>query len=135
MTTPDQVRSAVDGYVTHFQARDRDSWLDLFAEGASLIDPVPAEPAVGRDAIGAFWDAMAGMAERFSIEARSLHVCGDQAALVYTLVAGPAEGGGVSFDGVEIFTVDDEGRISSAVAYWDPSEIHKATAEAVATSG
>ncbi|MCU4184413.1 nuclear transport factor 2 family protein [Acidiferrimicrobium sp. IK] len=128
MATHDQVTAAVDGYLTHFQARDRDAWLSLFADDATLIDPVPAEPAVGRQAIGAFWDGMAAMAERFSIEQRSLHVCGDQAALVYTLVAGPRSGGGVAFDGVEIFTVGEDGRITSAVAYWDPSEIHPVAA-------
>ena len=123
MTTPDQVRAAVDGYIAHFEDRRRDAWLDLFADGASVIDPVPAEPAVGREAIGAFWDGMAAMAERFGLRARSLHICGDQAALVYTLTAGPANGGGVAFDGVEIFTVDGDGRITSAVAYWDPAQI------------
>lgn len=128
MTTPEQVRAAVGSYITHFQSRSREGWLALFAEDATVIDPVPAAPAVGREAIGAFWDGMAAMAERFAIVERSLHVCGDQAALVYTLVAGPAAGGGVAFDGVEIFTVDGDGRITSAVAYWDPSEIHPVVA-------
>ncbi len=126
MPTTDQVRAAVDAYVTAFSARERDAWLAVFAEEASVIDPVPAEPSTGRNAIGAFWDGMTSMADRIVLVQRGLHVCGDQAAMEYTLTLGPADGGGMSFKGVEIFTVDDGGLITSAVAYWDPSEIHPA---------
>ncbi|MGH9095456.1 MAG: nuclear transport factor 2 family protein [Acidimicrobiales bacterium] len=124
MPTADQVRAAVDAYASALEKRDRDAWLDAFTENASVIDPVPAEPNAGREAIGKFWDGMMAMAERVVVEQRGLHLCGDQAALEYTLTLGPRQGGGMAFAGVEIFTVDDDGKITSAVAYWDPSEIH-----------
>ena len=125
MPSPEQVRAAVDGYAAHLQARDRDAWLALFADDATVVDPVPSEPVVGRDAIAAFYDGLARMAERYRLEQRDVHVCGAQAALEYTLVAGPATGGGVAFDAVGVFTVDDDGRITSLTAYWEPSRLRQ----------
>lgn len=128
MPTPEQVRAAVDGYAAHLQARDRGAWVALFAEGATLVDPAPGEPVVGHEAIGAFFDTLAGMAERYHLDQRDLHVCGPQAALEYTLTAGQAAGGGVAFDGVAVFTVDDEGRIAALTAYWEPSRLRQVDA-------
>ena len=45
-------------------------------------------------------------------------VCGDEAATVFTFT-GTTQGGGIVFDGVEIFKVNDEGRIVELRAYWD----------------
>jgi len=127
MPSSDQVRAAVDGYVATFDSGDRSAWLALFSPDASLTDPVPADAVIGHKAIGEFWDGMMGMADRLRLESRAVHICGEEAALIYTVTAASSAGSGVSFDGVEIFTVDDDGLIVSAVAYWDPAQIRPLT--------
>jgi hypothetical protein len=56
--TPD--RSAVERtirvYAATWAARDREGWLDTFAEGATQEDPIGEGVRRGRDEIGAFWD-------------------------------------------------------------------------------
>lgn len=125
MPTPDQVRAAVEAYARHLGDRDKQAWLDLFTDDAALTDPVPGEAMVGRPGLGEFWDSLAAMAPRYRMELHAVHVCSEQAAAVYTMLAGPEGGGGATFDGVEIFTVDDAGRITAATAYWDPATIRQ----------
>lgn len=125
MPTPEQVRAAVESYVELFGAGNRDRWLALFAEDAVVVDPVPSEPHVGRKAIGGFWEGITSMADRVEIDQQALHICGDQAALVYSVKLANADGGGMAFDGVEVFSVDDQGLIRSVHAYWDPAELRR----------
>jgi steroid delta-isomerase len=123
MPSPDQVRAAVESHVELFGAGDQERWVKLFAPEATVIDPVPAEPHRGHAAIGDFYEGIMAMADRVEVEQHALHVCGDQAALVYTLTLSNGDGGGMAFDGVELFTVDDDGLITLAQAYWDPAEL------------
>ena len=123
MPTSDQVRAAAESHVELFGAGDQQRWVKLFAPDATLVDPVPADPHHGHDAIGEFWDGIMAMADHVEVEQHALHVCGDQAALVYSLSLTNDEGAGMAFDGVELFTVDDDGLITEARAYWDPAEL------------
>ncbi len=125
MPTPEQVRTAVASYVELLGGGEREKWLDLFAENATLTDPVPSQAHVGRSAIESFWMGMTGVADRLVMRRHELHVCGNEAALVYTMTLETEQGAGTAFDGVEIFIVDDEGLIASARAYWDPSELRR----------
>jgi steroid delta-isomerase len=127
MPTPEQVRDAVDAYVGAINKGDRQAWLDSFAHDATQIDPVPSPANVGRENIGAFWDRMIGTAESVTFDLRQLHVCGDQAAVVWAITA-RAGGGGMEFDGVDIFQIDDNGLIASVTAYWDPAQMRTAEA-------
>ncbi|MHB8670569.1 MAG: nuclear transport factor 2 family protein [Acidimicrobiales bacterium] len=123
MPTPEQVRSTVEAYADAVSRKDRKSWLDLFTDDAVQIDPVGSPPNRGRDAIGAFWDSggLAG-ADSVSFEVGAVHVCGNEAAYVFTLTA-RFVGSGIVFDGVEVITVAEDGRIAELRAYWNPADI------------
>ncbi|MDQ6837661.1 MAG: nuclear transport factor 2 family protein [Actinomycetota bacterium] len=125
MPLPEQVRAAVESFAELLGVGDRDQWVELFAADATLTDPVPSKPHIGREAIGLFWTGLTGMADHVTLRQHHLHVCGNEAALVYTLTLGIEGGGGTAFDGVETFTVDDDGLITSARAYWDPAELRE----------
>jgi len=57
MPTTDEVRALLERYCTAMSAGDREAWLDCFADDAIQEDPVGTPPNVGREAIGAFFDA------------------------------------------------------------------------------
>ena len=128
MPTREQVRSAVDAYADSLSRRDRDRFVALFADDAVLVDPVPTEPVTGREAIGAFYDEVASTSERLVVRLRHVVVCGAEAAVTFTTVAGPAAGGGVAFDGVLVVTVNDDGRLSELRSYWEPDRLRPAPA-------
>ena len=57
MPTKDTVRALLERYCATMNAHDREPWLDCFAVDAVQEDPVGTPPNVGREAIGAFFDA------------------------------------------------------------------------------
>jgi steroid delta-isomerase len=120
MANPEQIRKTIDAYVDALARADRDGWVGLFAPEAVQIDPIGTPPNVGRDAIRAFWDRALAMADTVVFDVHHLHVCGDEAAMVFTGTVHLGDGGMV-FDGVDIMRFDDAGQISELRAYWDPA--------------
>ncbi len=121
MPTPEQVRAAVDAYVDSYRQNSRDAMLATFAPDAVWHDPVGQPPHEGHEGIGAFWDTVHTMADRIELVPTDVIVCGPEAAMVFTIQAHAGDGGMV-FDAVETFLVDDDGKISLLKADWDMSE-------------
>lgn len=122
MPTPDQVRSRMEAYAACFAQRDRDAFVGSFAEQAVQIDPVGSPPNVGRQAIGGFWDNVTQLADQMSFDIVRLHVCGDEAAVVFSITARSGESATL-IEGVDIVRIDDDGLIVSLTAYWDPGQV------------
>jgi steroid delta-isomerase len=118
MPTPEQVRAAVDAYVDAYQRNDRGRFLDAFADEGVVIDPVGTPAHTGRDGRGAFWDTVHEMTERLSFDVKDIVVCGREAAMVFQIEARAGDGG-MMIDAVDVFEVDDDGRIAQLKAYWD----------------
>jgi steroid Delta-isomerase len=116
--TPEQIRATVNGYVAAYKANDREALLALFAPDAEWIDPVGTPMHHGRDGVGAFWDMSRTMADSIELRPVHIHVCANEAALVMEIhsVVG---GAGLVLDAVDIFTFDDEARITTGKAYWE----------------
>ncbi|HUY85538.1 MAG TPA: nuclear transport factor 2 family protein [Acidimicrobiales bacterium] len=120
MPTSDQVRQRVEAYAASFNSNNRNGFLDCFAEDAVQRDPVTAPANIGLEAIGGFWDNVHTLADEVTLAVHHIHVCGEEAAMVFTIITKSA-GGGVEIDAVDIFRVNDEGKIVDFRAYWDPS--------------
>jgi len=118
MPTPEQVRAAVDGYVAAYRAGDRDAFLALWADGATIEDPVGTPVHEGAEAIGAFWDLVHGMTDRLVLEPTHVHVCEAEAAMVFE-IRSTVGGQDMVIDAVDVFVVDDDGRLGSMRAYWE----------------
>jgi steroid delta-isomerase len=59
MATTAEVRALLERYAKAMSERDRDTWLDCFAEDAVQEDPVGTPPNAGREMIAAFFDGNA----------------------------------------------------------------------------
>ncbi|HUP72439.1 MAG TPA: nuclear transport factor 2 family protein [Acidimicrobiales bacterium] len=57
IATAADVKALLDRYCKAMSDKDRESWLDCFADDAVQEDPVGTPPNIGRAAIGAFFDA------------------------------------------------------------------------------
>ena len=122
MPTPDQVREAAENHVKFFSGADKESWLAIFADDAEFTVPYPSPAAVGREGLVGFWDRVYSMAGDYKFDVKQLVVAGDRAAMTFTLSM--AMGGSrYEFDGVDVFEVDDAGRIARFNAYWDPTAV------------
>lgn len=115
---PEVVQRTIQAYLDAFNRDDRDAFVALFRPDALLEDPVGAPAHTGRDAIGAFWDAVHGMAGSIRLAATQRIVCGAEAAMVFTIEAGMG-GSRMRIHAVDTFKLDAEGRIAELRAYWD----------------
>jgi steroid delta-isomerase len=120
MPSPEQVQGAVDAYVAAYMANDRDAFLDAFTDDGVIEDPVGTPAHAGRGARGAFWDTVHQLTERMTFDVKDVVVCGSEAAMVFRIHAGTADAG-IVLDAVDVFQVDDDGKISSMRAFWDMS--------------
>jgi steroid Delta-isomerase len=118
MASPEQVQAAVDAYVAAYQENDRDAFLEAFATDGVIVDPVGTLPHAGREARGAFWDTVHQLTERMTFDVKDVVVCGNEAAMVFGIHASTGDAG-IVLDAVDIFEVDDDGKIASMRAYWD----------------
>ncbi len=120
------IRDAVQAYCAAFTARDRAAYAALFAADAWIEDPVGTPRHEGADAIGAFFEASASLAD--SIELRltgPIRVAAGECA--FPMQARPNIGGATyCVDIIDVMTFDDAGKITTMRAFWDAAEMRPA---------
>lgn len=120
------IRATVEGYCAAFTAGDQGAYVDLFADGAWIEDPVGTPRHEGKEAIGTFFDMSSSMAD--SIELRQtgpVRVAAGEAA--FPMQARPVIGGAtLAVDIIDVMTFDDAGKITTMRAFWDPAEMRAA---------
>jgi ketosteroid isomerase-like protein len=119
-------------------AKDRQAWIDNFAEDGWIEDPVgpsgfdpDGKGHHGPEARGAFWDMTIATIDRFVFEIQDSFACGDECANVGTIHTTLSNGYTVHTAGVFTYRVDDAGKIVSLRAHWE-LERAMATVEAPA---
>jgi steroid delta-isomerase len=120
------IRSTVEEYCAAFSAGDRDAYVALFAPDAWIEDPVGSPRLDGHDAIRGFFDQSRSLAD--SIELRQtgpVRVAAGECA--FPMQARPDLGGTTMVvDIIDVMTFDDDGRITTMRAFWDPAEMRPA---------
>lgn len=107
-------------------AKDRDTWLGLFAADAVVEDPVgpsPLDPRGGghrgADAIAAFYDNVIGRVDRLTFEIERSYLCGDEIADVGAIHMTLPGGYTHVVRGVFTYRADGAGKIAALRAYWE----------------
>ena len=113
------IRSTIEHYLARFSAGDREGWLDQFADGATLEDPVGSPVRTGREEIGAFYDESVGAADSVELVANGPSiVLGNQASFAFNVR--PTLGGTVfQLPAIDVMTFDDDAKITSQRAFVD----------------
>lgn len=130
MSDAEQMRELIDAYAERFSARDREGWLALWADDATMEDPVGTPLKKGKGEIGEFFDQSQSMADSIRMIPTDLRVVvGDDAA--WTVEIRPTIGGTeYVMNVIEVwrFTAGPDGspRIAEMRAFWDPAEMRPA---------
>lgn len=122
MLSPDELRRSVKTYVEAVNSRDPNAIAALFADDAVQADPASNPPNVGRTAIAAFFEGSIGASDSWTFTAKAIHTCATNVAIDFRidLVTG---GASMAIDGIEVFTVGDDGLFTSVFAYWDDADL------------
>jgi steroid delta-isomerase len=111
-------------------ARNKEAWLDLFADDAIVEDPIgpshfdpEGKGHRGRDEIAAFWDqAIAPNTLEFNFV--DTFGCGNEEANVGSIVI-TGRRYQVTTEGVFTYRVNDEGKLVALRAYWEVDRVAK----------
>ena len=123
MVTPEHVQQVVTTYCTAESAKNRTTWLSLFAPDAVHEDPVGAPVNHGVEAIGAFFDAGAGQMDLDLRPTAPPIVVGDEALVFLEVHVGHGADRLVLAPIVDHMVFDDHGRIAALRAFFDPAGI------------
>jgi steroid delta-isomerase len=114
--------AAVHAYVAAFEAGDAAAAAALFAEDATVEDPIGSPLHRGREAIQAFYAQSMATGAKLKLEG-PIRTAGDYAVFPFsvnlTLAAGPAQ-----IDVIDSFKFNDAGQVVEMRAFWGPSNMH-----------
>lgn len=122
MTDPKAMEAAVHEYVAAFDAGAPERVAALFAEGATVEDPVGAPPHVGKAAILAFYAASMQTGAKLKLDG-PVRICGPYAAFAFTVHL-HWEGRDQRVEVIDTFRFDDDGKVIEMRAYFGPTNMH-----------
>jgi steroid delta-isomerase len=120
MSTPQDNANTVHRYLEFVAKGQPDEIAALYADDATVEDPVGSEVHIGRQAIRSFYGNLENVQSR--TEVKTLRALGHEVAFYWTLSIGGDEGG-MTMDIISVMTFNDDGRIKSMKAYWTPENI------------
>ena len=117
MPSPEQIADTVNRYISLVAKGSADDLVELFADDATVEDPVGGEVHIGRQAIHGFYSNIAGV--KCASEIVTLRALGHEAAFFWNLTVN----GAMRIEIISTMTFDDEGKIASMKAYWGPENV------------
>jgi steroid Delta-isomerase len=121
--SPEVVSRAVRAYFEAIRAMDEQAWVKTFAEDAISYDPVGASPIQGHKGLGEFFQTITAAFKEVSLTEDQIFVAGTGAAVKWTGRGISKQGRKVHFEGIDIFEVNESGKIQTLHAYWNPAEM------------
>jgi steroid delta-isomerase len=118
------VTTIVEGYLRALESGDVDAIVSLYAEGASVEDPVGSTPVVGHAAIRAFYAKAQDMHPRTQLNG-AVRVSGRECAFSFTVTVN-YQGRRIAIHPIDTFRFDEQGRILQMRAYFGQGNIEPA---------
>jgi steroid delta-isomerase len=121
--SPEVVSKAIKAYFEALRAMDEQAWVNTFAEDAISYDPVGALPTAGHQKLGEFFQTITAAFKEVGLTADQVFVAGNGAAVKWTGRGVSKQGRKVHFEGIDVFAVNEAGKIQTLHAYWNPAEM------------
>lgn len=102
---------------------DEHAWVATFAEDAISYDPVGALPSAGHQRLREFFQTITAAFKEVGLTEDEVFVAGNGAAVKWTGRGTSKQGRKVHFAGIDVFEVNEAGKIQTLHAYWNPAEM------------
>ena len=121
-TQTERIRATVNAYLTGVASGTAADIAALYAQDATVEDPVGSEPRVGRAAITEFYGAVEAM--KNTTELFTIRISGSNAAFHFRVTS---EVGDQIYEvePIDVMTFGDDGRITSMRAFWAPGDMRR----------
>ena len=119
MPNAEHIAETVNRYISLVAKGTADDLVELYADDATVEDPVGGEVHIGRQAIHGFYSAMDAVQRE--CELVTLRVAGNEAAFHFklTVTAGDAR---MLIEPIDVMVFGDDGKVSAMKAYWSPED-------------
>ncbi|AUH67532.1 MULTISPECIES: nuclear transport factor 2 family protein [Gordonia] len=117
----DKIAATVEAYIDGLNSGSAEDIVNLYADGATVEDPIGAPVRSTRDELVEFYSIITGLESR-EATLKWTKIAGDTAVFEFTLVTGTA---GMKFEitPVDIMVFDDDGKIAGMRAVWEQSDL------------
>lgn len=109
------ILQTVQAYVDRVATGTTEEILELYADGATVEDPVGSEVRTTRESIREFYSTLEGLEQVSTLLVA--RVAGSEAAFQFELVT-KAGDQTYTLAPIDVMTFDDDARITSMKAYW-----------------
>lgn len=122
MVSEEQMRAAMQEYIDAFNRKDLAALCALYADDATVEDPVGGEIRAGREVIDAFYAGALETGATLSLSAPIRASHGQSAAMAFE-VALNYQGQAMVIQVIDVMTFNDAGKFTSMKAYWGPGDM------------
>ena len=116
MPTPEHMQAAVRAYIAALNAGDIDAIVALYAEDATVEDPVGSTPQRGLAQIRTFYSASLSMALQVVLDGE-IRAVANEAAFAFS-VSLVMDGKRITIRPIDVMRFDAQGRITSMRAFF-----------------
>ena len=116
METSDKI-AAVHKYVEAFDKADLDIIREIYADDATVEDPVGTEAHVGLEAVCAFYEGALASGAKLALTGTP-RCAGNTVAFPFQV-----QMPGMTIDVIDVFEFDENGKVNSMKAYWGPENL------------
>ena len=120
MPSAEHITDTVNRYISLVAKGSADDLVELYADDATVEDPVGGEVHIGRQAIRGFYAAVENV-ER-ECELVTLRVAGHEAAFQFRLTVGAGEHR-ILIEPIDVMVFGDDGKVTAMKAYWSASDV------------
>jgi steroid Delta-isomerase len=114
------IRETVNRYIELVAKGSADDLVGLYADDATVEDPVGGEVHIGRQAIHGFYSAIDALQRE--CELVSLRVAGNEAAFQFRLTVTGGDHRMV-IEPIDVMVFDDQGKVAAMKAYWSAADV------------
>jgi steroid Delta-isomerase len=117
----ERIREVVDEYVRLVASGTAAEIAALYAEGATVEDPVGSDVLTGAEAITGFYAGLEGLDQKARLLA--VRIASGEAAFHFEIQTFAKNGRTYTLSPFDVMTFDDDGRITSMRAYWGDDDL------------
>jgi steroid delta-isomerase len=116
------MKQAMQAYIDAFNRSDADGVIALYADDATVEDPVGKELLVGKDKIAAFYRMSIATGARLALAAPIRASHGNSAAMAFDVQLTMPQGKAL-IRVIDVMSFDEAGKFTSMRAYWGPGDM------------
>lgn len=114
------IRQSINDYFAAISALDCEAWIAVFAADAVSYEP-GGPPLEGHAALRMFFNGVAGGFETIEMKPDQIFPVGNEAGVKWSAHGTGKNGREVNFEGIDVFAINEAGKIQAVRAYWNPA--------------